>query len=49
MNKKQTKRNMESAWIARWWARRVFDQHGDCQRMWWYLILAEATEQGDGV
>lgn len=32
--------------IARWHARRFFKGHGDCQYMWFYLIIAEALAQG---
>ena len=41
------KKTRETAvWTARWWARRFFEGRGDCQQMWFYLIIAEALEQG---
>jgi hypothetical protein len=35
-----------AAWQARWWARRFYESSGDTQQVWFYLIIAEALEQG---
>lgn len=43
---KQTSRD-NAAWFARYWARRFYESKGDCQQMWFYLIIAEALEQGE--
>ena len=41
--KKVTRDN--AVWLARWWARRFFESRGECQHVWFYLIVAEALEQ----